>query len=96
MNLLVAPNSVTFAPETVQALSPVGSPATRRDVRDPARLRALLPTAIKADRYQLDENRTVTLDLSTVVAAKANRYLAVAALLTLGESRCPRSFGMTM
>jgi len=35
----------------------------------------------------LDEARTIALDLATVVATKANRYPAVAALLTLGQDK---------
>jgi hypothetical protein len=60
-------------------------PGTWRDLADPSRLRPLLATALEADRYQLDESRTIALDVATVVAAKVNRYLAVAALLTLGQ-----------
>ena len=59
-------------------------PSTWSDVADLSRLRPLLATAIEADRYQLDEARTVALDLATVVATKGNRYLTAAALLTLG------------
>ena len=62
-------------------------PGTWRDLVDPSRLRPLLATALEADRYQLDESRTIALDLATVVAAKVNRYLAVAALLTLGQDK---------
>jgi hypothetical protein len=62
-------------------------PDTWRGLADPARLRALLPTAIEADRYQLDEARTIALDLASVVATKGNRYLAVAALITLGQDQ---------
>lgn len=61
------------------------APDTWRDLTDPSRLRALLATALEADRYQLDEARTIALDLATVVATKGNRYLAVAALITLGQ-----------
>jgi hypothetical protein len=60
-------------------------PDTWRSLADPARLRALMPTVIEADRYQLDEARTIALDLASVVATKGNRYLAVAALITLGQ-----------
>jgi hypothetical protein len=62
-------------------------PGTWRDLADPSRWRPLLATALEADRYQLDESRLIALDLATVVAAKVNRYLAVAALLTLGQDR---------
>lgn len=62
-------------------------PGTWRDLVDPSRLKPLLATALDADRYQLDESRMIALDLATVVAAKVNRYLAVAALLTLGQDR---------
>ena len=62
-------------------------PGTWRDLADPSRLRPLLATALEADRYQLDESRMIALDLATVVAAKVNRYLAVAALLTLGQDK---------
>jgi hypothetical protein len=62
-------------------------PSTWRDLADPSRLRPLLATALEADRYQLDESRMIALDLATVVAAKVNRYLAVAALLTLGQDK---------
>lgn len=63
------------------------APDTWRDLADPARLRALMPTALEADRYQLDEARMVALDLATVVAAKTNRFWAVVALITLGEDK---------
>ena len=62
-------------------------PNTLRDLADLSRLRPLMATALEADRYQLDESRTIALDLATVVAAKVNRYLAVAALLTLGQDK---------
>jgi hypothetical protein len=62
-------------------------PGTWRDLADLSRLRPLMATALEADRYQLDEARTIALDLATVVAAKVNRYLAVAALLTLGQDK---------
>jgi hypothetical protein len=62
-------------------------PDTWRDLVDLCRLRPLLATALEADRYQLDESRTIALDLATVVATKASRYLAVAALLTLGQDK---------
>jgi hypothetical protein len=62
-------------------------PDTWRDLADPSRLRPLLATALEADRYQLDESRIIALDLANVVAAKVNRYLAVAALLTLGQDK---------
>jgi hypothetical protein len=61
--------------------------STRRDLVELSSLKALLAAALELDRYQLDEARTIALDLSTVVAAKANRYLAVAALLTLGQDK---------
>ena len=62
-------------------------PSTWRDLADPSRLRPMLATALEADRYQLEESRMIALDLATVVAAKVNRYLAVAALLTLGQDK---------
>lgn len=62
-------------------------PNTLRDLADLSRLRPLMATALEADRYQLEESRTIALDVATVVAAKANRYLAVAALLTLGQDK---------
>jgi hypothetical protein len=62
-------------------------PNTLRDLADLSRLRPLMATALEADRYQLEESRTIGLDVATVVAAKANRYLAVAALLTLSQDK---------
>jgi hypothetical protein len=58
-----------------------------RELAEPYRAQPLFATAIEAERNQLDESRTMTLDLATVVTPKANRYLAIAALLTLGEDR---------
>jgi hypothetical protein len=63
------------------------APDAWRDLADPARLRPLLGTVLEADRYQLDEARMIAMDTATAVAAKANRYLAVAALMTLGEDK---------
>jgi hypothetical protein len=60
---------------------------TWKDLVELSSMRALLATAVEADRYQLDEARTIALDLATVVASKANRYLAVAALITLGQDK---------
>jgi hypothetical protein len=48
---------------------------------------AFLAAALEADRYQLGEESTVALDLATMVTAKANRYMAVAALITLGQDK---------
>jgi hypothetical protein len=62
-------------------------PDTWRELTEPARLRPLLGTVLEADRHQLDEARTVALDLTSVVATKGNRYLAVAALITLGQDK---------
>lgn len=58
-----------------------------RDLVDLSSLKALLASALEADRYQLDESRIVALDLATVVTAKANRYFAVVALITLGQDK---------
>jgi len=60
---------------------------TWRGVLELSSMRAFLATALEADRYQLDEQRTVALDLATMVTAKANRYLAVAAFITLGQDK---------
>jgi hypothetical protein len=62
-------------------------PETWSDLADLSRLRPLLGTALEADRYQLDEVRTIAVDLAAIVATKASRYLAVTALITLGEDR---------
>jgi hypothetical protein len=48
-------------------------PGTWRDLADLSRLRPLMATALEADRYQLDESRTIALDLATVVAAKVSQ-----------------------
>jgi hypothetical protein len=61
--------------------------STWRDLVELSSMKALLATAVEADRYQLDEARTIALDLATVVATKANRYLAMAALITLGQDK---------
>jgi len=61
--------------------------STWRDLVELSSLKALLGATLEADRYQLDEARTIALDLSTVVAAKANRYWAVVALITLGQDK---------
>ena len=58
-----------------------------RDLVELSSIRTLLATAVEADRFQLDEARTIALDLATVVATKANRYLAMAALITLGQDK---------
>ncbi len=50
-------------------------------------LKSLTRTALDLDRNQMDVTRMITLDTATVVAAKGNRYLAVAALLTLGQDK---------
>jgi hypothetical protein len=50
-------------------------------------MKTLLGAALDADRYQLDEARTIAVDLATVVTPRANRYFAGAALLTLGEDQ---------
>jgi len=62
-------------------------PETWGELADPSRLKSLFGTAVEADRYQLDEARTIAIDLATTVATRASRYLAVAALTTLGEDR---------
>jgi hypothetical protein len=62
-------------------------PGSWRDLADLSRIRPLLATALEADRYQLEESRTIALDLATVIATKVNRYLAIAAQLTLGQDR---------
>jgi len=61
--------------------------STSKDLVELPSLKAFLATVLEADRYQLDEARTVALDIATVVAAKANRYLAVVALITLGQDK---------
>jgi hypothetical protein len=50
-------------------------------------IKSLTRTALELDRDQMDVTRMITLDTATVVAAKGNRYLAVAALLTLGQDK---------
>jgi hypothetical protein len=62
-------------------------PESWSDLRELSRLRPLLATALEADRYQLDDNRAFALDLAAVMATKGSRYLAVAALITLGEDK---------
>jgi hypothetical protein len=50
-------------------------------------MQPLVGTAIEADLLQHQENRMLALDHAALVAAKANRYLAVAARLTLGREQ---------
>jgi hypothetical protein len=63
------------------------APETWRDVLDLARIRPWLATALEADRYQLDESRTLAVDFATIVTTRANRYLTASALITLSDNK---------
>jgi hypothetical protein len=63
-----------------------------RDVPELPKLEDVQPGGVpggrqQADRYQLGEERTIALDLATMVTAKANHNMAVAALITLTQDK---------
>jgi len=59
----------------------------RRVLTELDTIKPLLGAALDLDHDQMEANRMIALDLATVVMPKANRYLALAARLTLGDDK---------
>lgn len=66
-----------------QEIPPVNSLKELREVR----LQPLLGRLLDIDQEEVEAQRTIALDVATILGPKLNRYLATAALLTLGEDK---------
>lgn len=66
-----------------QEIPPLNSLTELREVQ----LQPLLGRLLDIDQEEVEAQRTIALDAATILGPKLNRYLATAALLTLGEDK---------